>query len=141
MTQQTRVESSGADGLPSYNDTEAREVQSEKMQDPPAAHPCTKHAPSQTPNLDRELQSPRHREFVHGLIAALDQVVQEEQCTECALEKMTELVTTYVQGLKTDKKQAKWSKEEKRALKKEFKEVAKRMKVTMKAMKKGARRA
>jgi glucosamine 6-phosphate synthetase-like amidotransferase/phosphosugar isomerase protein len=153
----TKIETTEAQGLPAYSNSDTGATLMEEKQafvtlsrlgiftrltrdSPQIVEHCTKHGPSQTPNLDRQLQSPRNREFVHGLITALDQAVQEGHCTECAIQKMAELVTAYAQDMKAQKKQGHWSKEEKRALKKELKEVGKRVKSTVKAMKR-ARKA
>jgi hypothetical protein len=154
MTQHIIGESRPNEGLPSYNDAGVTEMQIDEKQGfvmPPNRPPrdplilthtrpiCTKHAPSQTPHLDRELQSPKHRDFIRSLVAALSQIVEEGQCTECALEKTAELVAGYVKEMKQAKKEAKWSKEEKRALKKEVKEMGRRVKGTVKAMKRERR--
>ncbi|GMF79815.1 unnamed protein product [Aspergillus oryzae] len=95
---------------------------------------CTVHGSSQTPHLDRQLQQPQTKEILQALTVALNDIADERQCTKCAVETASGLLTGYVREVKAAKKNGQYSKEEKKALKKEIKDLAKGVKRDVKAL-------
>ncbi|KAE8313185.1 hypothetical protein BDV41DRAFT_576903 [Aspergillus transmontanensis] len=95
---------------------------------------CTVHGSSQTPHLDRQLQQPQTKEILQALTVALNDIADERQCTKCAVEAASGLLTGYVREVKAAKKNGQYSKEEKKALKKEIKDLAKGVKRDVKAL-------
>lgn len=95
---------------------------------------CTVHGFSQTPHLDHQLQQPQTKEILQALTVALNDIADERQCTKCAVETASGLLTGYVREVKAAKKNGQYSKEEKKALKKEIKGLAKGVKRDVKAL-------
>ncbi|KAB8275324.1 hypothetical protein BDV30DRAFT_236692 [Aspergillus minisclerotigenes] len=95
---------------------------------------CTVHGPSQTPHLDRQLQQPETKEILQALSVAFNDIADERQCTKCAVETTSSLLTGYIREVKAAKKNGQYSKEEKKALKKEIKGLAKVVKRDFKAL-------
>ncbi|OGM39931.1 hypothetical protein ABOM_011353 [Aspergillus bombycis] len=95
---------------------------------------CTVHGPSQTPHLDRQLQQPQTKEILQALSVALNDIADERQCTKCAVETASGLLTGYVREVKAAKKNGQYSKEERKALKKEVKALGRGVKRDVKAL-------
>jgi hypothetical protein len=91
------------------------------------------HNVSQTPYLDRQLQQPRTKEILQALISALNDIADENQCTQCAVQNSSNALGQYFQELRAAKKNGEWSKEEKKGIRKEIKGLAKGLKRDVKA--------
>lgn len=94
--------------------------------------PCSVHGSSSTPNLDKELQKPSAHNLLLALSKAFADAANSEECTRCAAESASKAVTTFVRETKQAKKTGEWSKEDKKAVKKELKDVFKPLKRDMK---------
>ncbi|KAF5010783.1 hypothetical protein FDECE_3080 [Fusarium decemcellulare] len=93
---------------------------------------CPVHGVSQTPHLDEILKS-RSRAELQGLAAALDDLRDENRCAKCAVQTAANLLIGYFQDIREAKKNGQWSKEEKKALKLEIKDLAKSVKADVKS--------
>lgn len=60
-----------------------------------------------------------------------------EECTKCAAESGSKAITSFVRDVKEAKKRGEWSKEDKKAIKKELKDTFKPLKGEMKSAWKG----
>ncbi|KAJ5646857.1 hypothetical protein N7490_003229 [Penicillium lividum] len=96
--------------------------------------PCPTHGPSQSALFDRELQKPQAQEIIRALTKALNDINDNEQCTKCAVQNASTLLTTHVREIKTAKRNGEWTKEERKALKAEVKGVFKPVKKAVKAL-------
>ncbi|KAE8154266.1 hypothetical protein BDV25DRAFT_135956 [Aspergillus avenaceus] len=86
------------------------------------------HETSPTPHLDHEFQQPQSKQILQAVIAALSDIADEHRCTTCAVETSSRLLTGYLREVREAKKSGKWSKEERKAMKKETKMLASVMK-------------
>ncbi|KAF5864096.1 hypothetical protein ETB97_008502 [Aspergillus alliaceus] len=92
------------------------------------------HGASQTPHLDRQLQTPQSKDILQALIVSLNDIADENQCTKCAVENASTLLTGYVREVRAAKRSGQWSKEEKKALKKEIKALGRGVKRDVKKL-------
>lgn len=95
--------------------------------------PCETHGSSSTPNVDRELQKPSAQNLLLALSKAFADAANSEECTKCAAESASKAVTTFVRETKQAKKNGEWSKDDKKAVKKELKDIFKPLKGEMKS--------
>ncbi|KAB8231150.1 hypothetical protein BDV23DRAFT_148617 [Aspergillus alliaceus] len=95
---------------------------------------CSVHGASQTPHLDRQLQTPQSKDILQALIVSLNDIADENQCTKCAVENASTLLTGYVREVRAAKRSGQWSKEEKKALKKEIKALGRGVKRDVKKL-------
>ncbi|KAF7592435.1 hypothetical protein BBP40_000283 [Aspergillus hancockii] len=95
---------------------------------------CGVHGASQTPHLDHQLQQPETKQILQALTIALNDIADENQCTKCAVESASSLLTGYVREIRAAKRNGKWSKEEKKAIKAEVKSLSKGVKRDVKAL-------
>ena len=100
---------------------------------------CWTHGPSQTPVLDRDLQSPHAREHIIALATALSELANKDNCTKCTVEKVSALLTLQARDIKVANRNKGWTKEDKRVRKVEFKILCQGVKKDMKALWKGKR--
>jgi hypothetical protein len=96
---------------------------------------CAFHGLSQTPHLDRLLQS-RPEAELQGLANAVESLRQGDQCAKCAVQAAVTIITGFMGEVYTAKKNGKLSKEEKKALKSEVKGLVTGMKEGIKSQKK-----
>lgn len=96
--------------------------------------PCLTHGPSQSPLFDRELQKPRSTEIIKALSMALNDLADEQYCTNCTVEQISTLLTGYVREMREAKRSGEWSKEDRKALKTEVKAIFKPAKKNIRAL-------
>jgi len=101
---------------------------------------CQHHGASDTPHIDTQLQQPNVRAAILALSAALAKAANEEQCSKCTIESLTKVSATLMTDMRAAKKSGQWSKEYKKAVKKEAKGLFKGMKHDIKNMRKGESR-
>ena len=94
--------------------------------------PCEEHGPSSTPNLDRALQKPSAQNLLLALSKAFADAANPEQCTRCAAESGSKAISSFMVDMKQAKKNGDWTKEDKKAIKRELKHVFKPLKGEMK---------
>ncbi|KAJ5098918.1 hypothetical protein N7532_005919 [Penicillium argentinense] len=95
-------------------------IKEEKEHISPTAS-CSTHGPSQTPLLDRELQTERAQDIIGLLAKALNNVTDGTKCTKCTVDEVSALLTDHVKSLRLAKQNGEWSKEERKTLKAEVK--------------------
>ncbi|KAJ4127848.1 hypothetical protein NW768_008127 [Fusarium equiseti] len=100
-----------------------------------APNDCAVHGLSQTPHLDHLLQS-RPKAELQGLADAVESLKHGDQCAKCAVQAAVSIIAGFVQEVYTAKKSGKLSKEDKKALKSEVKDIMRGMKGEIKAQKK-----
>ncbi|OBS24675.1 hypothetical protein FPOA_05215 [Fusarium poae] len=100
-----------------------------------SSNDCAVHGLSETPHLDRLLQS-RPQSELQGLADAVESLRQGDRCAKCAIQAAVSIITGFLGEIYTAKKSGKLSKEEKKALKSEVKGLAKGMKEGIKSQKK-----
>lgn len=100
----------------------------------PTTHPgpCHVHGPSQTPILEAQVADTDTRARLQALSSALADATKEGVCLKCVTENITQTLTTILQDVRTAKKSGQWSREEKKALKAEVKDLFKGMKHDLK---------
>ncbi|RGP76737.1 hypothetical protein FLONG3_5177 [Fusarium longipes] len=96
---------------------------------------CAVHGSSDTPHLDRLLQS-RPEAELQGLADAIDSLRQSDQCAKCAVQAAVTIITGFMGEVYTAKKNGKLSKDDKKALKSEVKGLVMGMKEGIKSQKK-----
>ncbi|KAK4495617.1 hypothetical protein PRZ48_012885 [Zasmidium cellare] len=91
---------------------------------------CTIHPTTPTPHLDAQLSSPKYRSYLLSLSEALADLADAEEphCTKCSIDSVALTLTQLAKEVKQAKKNGEWSKEEKKALKKESKTLGKAVK-------------
>ncbi|KAL6916811.1 hypothetical protein FSHL1_008516 [Fusarium sambucinum] len=100
-----------------------------------SSNDCAVHGLSETPHLDRLLQS-RPQSELQGLADAVESLRQGDRCAKCAIQAAVAIITGFMGEIYTAKKSGKLSKEEKKALKSEVKGLATGMKEGIKSQKK-----
>ncbi|KAM0541617.1 hypothetical protein ACHAPJ_013165 [Fusarium lateritium] len=96
---------------------------------------CAVHGSSETPHLDKILQS-RPQAELQGLATAVQNLTHGDQCAKCAVQSAVSIIIELVQEVYTAKKSGKLSKEEKKALKMEVKGLVKGVKSDIQSQKK-----
>lgn len=72
--------------------------------------------------------------MIQALTAALNDLMDEKKCTQCALERASALMASHVQEIQAVKKNGQWSKGERKALKAELKTSLKGVKKDAKTL-------
>lgn len=92
--------------------------------------PCPIHPASPTPHIDTHLHQPSNRSYLLSISEALADLADSEgaHCTKCAIDNVAETLTKLLRDVKMAKKNGEWTKEEKKALKKEAKMLGKGVK-------------
>lgn len=86
--------------------------------------------------LNQQLQQPNARACLLALSAAFAAAAEEDRCLKCVIDSTVPEVTRCMQDLKKQKKNGEFSKEDKKAMKKEMKGLFKGVKAdAKKAMK------
>ncbi|KAJ5332722.1 hypothetical protein MYU51_015315 [Penicillium brevicompactum] len=96
--------------------------------------PCSTRGHNQAPLLDGELMKPRSQQVLKGLAGALNDLASEKKCTRCTVEDLATQITGHVREMREAKRNGEWTKEERKAMKAEFKAVFKPMKKEIKAL-------
>lgn len=92
------------------------------------------HGSFQTSRLDNQCQQPEVQAALRALANAIMDMADQYQCTKCAVEKSSALITGHIREIRAAKKNGKWSKEEKKTLKAEVKGLLKTMNRDIKAI-------
>ncbi|RGP71002.1 hypothetical protein FSPOR_3690 [Fusarium sporotrichioides] len=100
-----------------------------------SSNDCAVHGLSETPHLDRLLQS-RPQTELQGLADAVENLRQGDRCAKCVIQDAVAIITGFVGEIYTAKKSGKLSKGEKKALKSEVKGLAMGMKEGIRSQKK-----
>lgn len=98
------------------------------MVDHSHSNSCSQHISSKTPRLDSILDQEQSRKAIDAIISALSDIRDNERCTTCAIKDAAHSMTIYARELQAAKKQEKWTKEDKKAMKAEAKSLIKEIK-------------
>lgn len=120
--------------LPPYDHDSA---QSGFYADEKQAGETFEHAPSQTPILDKLLSEPTTKARIQTIAAAINDLGDESKNTQSALRTAFMTVAEMAKDAKKEKKEGRWSKEDKKALKEELKPMFQDIKKEMKGTWKG----
>lgn len=93
---------------------------------------CQTHGPSQTPLLEAQVADPHTKATLQALSSALASATEEGACLKCVSETITQTLTTFMQDVRTAKKNGQWSRDERKAIKAEAKGLMKGMKHDLK---------
>lgn len=77
---------------------------------------------------------PRSQQILKGLAEALNDLANEKKCTRCAVQDISTQITGHVREMREAKRNGEWTKEDRKAMKAEFKAVFKPMKKDIKAL-------
>lgn len=92
-------------------------------------HGCSHHGTeSQTPHLDALLQQPNTRAALLALSSAFAAAAEDDRCLKCVIDSVVPDVAQCMQDFKKQKKAGEFSKEDKKAMKKEMKALFKGVK-------------
>ncbi|KAJ5207043.1 hypothetical protein N7491_002326 [Penicillium cf. griseofulvum] len=122
---------------PSYTSVDLVEVENVEKKEQKHTSPkvdCLTHGPSQVPLLDHELQKQQAKDVICTLVTALNDIADDNKCTKCTVENISTLLTGYVRDLRAAKQSGTWSKEDKKALKAEIKDLLKPVKKEVKSL-------
>nr|POE63132.1 hypothetical protein CFP56_04035 [Quercus suber] len=97
-------------------------------------HACSHEKQSQTPHLDAHMQRPEVQARMLVVSQALSDVVSGKSCTKCASKTVAEQLYAHLHDVKAANKCGQWSREEKKAMKKEAKVLIKDLRKEMKGV-------
>ncbi|CAI6341402.1 unnamed protein product [Periconia digitata] len=120
---------SSSEKAPSYN-----ELNKERYKE--NNHICDAHSRASIPFIHAQLQQQQAKEAIRAISIAFGNLADGSGCSECILREIAQTVTLCLRELKTAKKNGKWSKEEKKTMKREvkvaFKDIKREVKQTWK---------